>query len=219
MGRAVDAVCAQHGFEVAARLTSADNPRGEAITREALGPVDVAIDFSTADALAVNFPRLAALGAGLVIGTTGWQAHEAAFRAIAATSDIGVVAAANLSPVAVLFEAVVEAAARLFGRRDEIGAWVHELHHAAKRDAPSGTARALLAGMTRAGYARPIDVSSTRAGSIPGTHIVGFDGPFESVTLTHAARDRATFAHGALEAARWVRGRRGWFTMRDVVGI
>ena len=73
--------------------------------------------------------------------------------------------------------------------------------------------------MQDSGYSRPIDVSSTRAGYIPGTHTVGFDGPSESITLTHAARDRGAFARGALTAARWVQGRRGWFTMHDVLGI
>ncbi len=91
--------------------------------------------------------------------------------------------------------------------------------HAAKRDAPSGTALALERAMHRGGYARPIHVSSTRAGSIPGTHTVGFDGPAETVTLTHTTRDRSTFARGALEAARWMRGRHGWFTMREVLGL
>ena len=69
------------------------------------------------------------------------------------------------------------------------------------------------------GYTGPIDLASTRAGSLPGTHTVGFDGPFETITLTHTARNRATFAQGALEAARWVKGRKGWFTMRDVLAL
>jgi len=76
----------------------------------------------------------------------------------------------------------------------------------------------LKAAMTRAGYARPIDVSSTRAGSIPGTHTVGFDSASETVTLTHTVRDRAVFARGALEAASWIKGRKGWFTMKDMIG-
>ena len=97
------------------------------------------------------------------------------------------------------------------------GAWIHELHHAAKKDAPSGTALQIKAGMERAGYSHRIDVSSSRAGFIPGTHTVGFDGPSETITLTHAVRDRAVFARGALEAARWLQGRRGWFTMRDML--
>ena len=60
-------------------------------------------------------------------------------------------------------------------------------------------------------------MSSTRAGSIPGTHTVGFDGPSETIELTHTVRDRAVFARGALEAARWLIGKRGWFTMRDLL--
>ena len=103
--------------------------------------------------------------------------------------------------------------------RSEFGAWVHELHHATKRDAPSGTALGLMEIMLGSGYRAPIDVSSTRAGAIPGTHTIGFDGGGETITLTHTARDRSIFARGALEAARWVEGRRGWFTMEDVLGF
>ena len=96
---------------------------------------------------------------------------------------------------------------------------MHEAHHAAKKDAPSGTAILLAQAMERAGFPRPIDMSSTRAGFIPGTHTIGFDGPAETITLRHTARDRTAFARGALVAAKWIRGRRGWFTMKDVLGI
>jgi 4-hydroxy-tetrahydrodipicolinate reductase len=71
--------------------------------------------------------------------------------------------------------------------------------------------------MERSGYAHRIDMSSTRAGFIPGTHQVGFDGPADTVTLTHTVRDRAVFARGALEAAKWLVGKRGWFTVRDML--
>ena len=107
----------------------------------------------------------------------------------------------------------------LFEPHEEFGAWIHEVHHAAKVDAPSGTALALQREMTRHGYARTIDMASTRVGAAPGTHTVGFDGPSETIALTHTTRDRATFARGALEAARWVQGRHGWFSMRDVLGL
>jgi 4-hydroxy-tetrahydrodipicolinate reductase len=103
--------------------------------------------------------------------------------------------------------------------RPDFGAWIHELHHAAKRDAPSGTALALQEAMRRGGYTRPLDVASSRAGAIPGTHTVGFDAPSETITLTHTVRDRGTFARGALVAARWLKGRRGWFTMHDCLGL
>jgi 4-hydroxy-tetrahydrodipicolinate reductase len=99
----------------------------------------------------------------------------------------------------------------------DYGAWIHELHHAAKRDAPSGTALLLRNALAGAGFQRPIDISSTRAGSIPGTHVIGFDSPSDTIELTHTARDRRGFARGALAAAEWVRGRAGWYTMADVL--
>jgi len=81
------------------------------------------------------------------------------------------------------------------------------------------TALSVKAAMEAAGYSKKIDVASTRVGFVPGIHTVGFDGPSESITLTHSVRDRGTFARGALLAATWVKGKRGWFTMRDVLGL
>jgi 4-hydroxy-tetrahydrodipicolinate reductase len=130
-----------------------------------------------------------------------------------------VVAAPNFSIGAILFTEIAARAGELFVAREEFGAWVHEAHHVAKRDAPSGTALALKRRLESAGYEKPIDMSSTRAGHIPGVHTVGFDGPSETVMLTHSVRDRGTFARGALLAARWVHGRRGWFTMHDCLGL
>jgi 4-hydroxy-tetrahydrodipicolinate reductase len=155
----------------------------------------------------------------IVIGTTGWGARESEVRKVAEQAGIGVVAAPNFALGVNLFVALAERAAELFGPRAAFGAWIHEAHHAAKRDAPSGTALLLEGAMKERAFNRPIDVSSTRAGSIPGTHTIGFDAAGETITLTHTARDRSGFARGALEAARWVHGRKGWFTMKDVLGI
>ena len=131
----------------------------------------------------------------------------------------GIVVAPNFSTGVVLFEAIAAYAARLFATQGDFSAFLHEAHHSAKKDAPSGTALKLARTMRDAGFTRPIDMSSTRAGSIPGTHTIGFDGPAETITLSHAARDRTAFARGALTAARWVQGKRGWFTMKDVLGV
>jgi 4-hydroxy-tetrahydrodipicolinate reductase len=215
MGRLVESLAAEHGCDVAGIVDAASGDR--AIADGDFGRVDVAIDFTIADAVARNLPQLAARGINVVIGTTGWQAHEAALRAEAARASIGVLAAANFSLGLNLFQVLVEEAARRFAPHAAYGAWVHEAHHAAKQDAPSGTALQLRAAMEAAGFARPVDMSSTRAGSIPGTHTVGLDGPSDTITLTHTVRDRAVFARGALEAAAWLRGRTGWFTMRDML--
>jgi 4-hydroxy-tetrahydrodipicolinate reductase len=217
MGKLVESLAPEFETTIAGIITEADPERS--IREGAYGPVDVAIDFTVAEAVPNNLPLLAERGISVVIGTTGWAAHEAALRQVAEQRKIGVLAAANFSLGLNLFQLVVEEAARRFAPHASFGAWVHELHHAAKKDAPSGTALQLKSGMERAGYARPIDVASTRAGSIPGTHTVGFDGPSDTITLTHTVRDRAVFARGALEAARWLAGRRGWFTMRDMLTL
>jgi 4-hydroxy-tetrahydrodipicolinate reductase len=134
-------------------------------------------------------------------------------------AGIGVVAAPNFSVGAVLFEAMAAHAAGLLTGQPAFGAWLHEIHHDKKLDAPSGTALGIKAAMEASGYDRTIDVASSRAGHVPGVHTVGFDGPSETVTLSHSVRDRGTFARGALTAARWVHGKRGWFSMRDVLGL
>ena len=214
MGRLVESLAPEAGMEIAGRvdIDNADRP-------EEWPAADVAIDFSTAAAVPANARRLAERGTHLVIGTTGWQDQEESVRRDTAAYPIGVVSAPNFALGVNLFVALAARAAELLAERPEFGAWIHELHHSAKRDAPSGTAIAIREAMQRAGYGLTIDVASTRVGSIPGTHTVGFDSPAETITLTHTARDRTGFARGALAAAQWVNGRRGWFSMRDVLGL
>ena len=223
MGRLVGELAPQYGCEVAGIVDPAASANTAAHTAVLDDPqwkgVDVAIDFTSPEAVVANVATLAKLGVNIVLGTTGWRTHEAELRAAVANADIGIVAAPNFSTGVVLFDALVARAAVLFSAQPEFGAFLHEAHHMAKKDAPSGTGLMLKSSMVEAGYSRPIDVSVTRAGYIPGTHTIGFDGPSESITLTHTARDRGAFARGALTAATWIAGRRGWFTMQDVLGI
>jgi 4-hydroxy-tetrahydrodipicolinate reductase len=217
MGRLVESLAAEYGCEVVGIV---DPPAGtEDVSSDRWSGADVAVDFSSPDAVPTNVQALARRGVNIVLGTTGWGAHEAALRKMVADGGIGIVAAPNFSTGVVLFESIVAHAASRFARQPEFGAFVHEAHHSTKKDAPSGTALKLAGAMRAAGFARPIDVSSTRAGSIPGTHTVGFDGPAETITLTHSARDRTSFARGALAAAQWVKGKRGWYSMVDVLGL
>jgi len=219
MGRMVEGLAPEYGGEVVGVIDPQSPRHGGGPNAGSWAGVDVAIDFSTAASVPINAVALARRGISLVIGTTGWSTDEAAVRAAIEESGVGIVAAPNFSAGVVVFEAIVAHAATLFAQREDFGAFLHETHHRAKADAPSGTAILLKRSMENAGFNRPIDVSSSRVGFVPGTHTVGFDGPAESVTLTHAARDRTAFARGALIAATWVQGKRGWFTMRDVLGI
>ncbi len=216
MGKIVERLAPEHGFDVVGRLDDTNNIGGVGIP--AAPDADVAIEFSVPSAVAENLPKLAARRMNVVIGTTGWHDQEDRMRRIASDAGIGVVAASNFSLGVALFEALAERAAQLFAPYPEYGAWIHEIHHAAKKDAPSGTAITLQRAMERAGYRNRIDMASSRAGSVPGTHTVGFDGPCETITMTHTNRDRSAFALGALQAARWVQGRSGWFGVRDGTG-
>jgi 4-hydroxy-tetrahydrodipicolinate reductase len=216
MGSLVESLASSYSATIAGVI---DEHSGErAIADGRFGDVDVAIDFTLADAVPRNLPQLAERRINVVIGTTGWQAHEAALREVATKAGIGVLAASNFSLGMNVFAMAVEEASRQFAKHPEFGAWIHEAHHVMKKDAPSGTALSLKAGMVRAGYDRAIDVSSTRAGTLPGTHTVGFDGPSETIELTHTVRDRAVFARGALTAAKWLVGKQGWFSIRDMLG-
>jgi 4-hydroxy-tetrahydrodipicolinate reductase len=215
MGQLVASLAPSYDCEIAGIVD--ENSRPGALEHQDFGQVDVAIDFTLADAVPQNLPLLAKRGISVVIGTTGWQAREAEMRAVAERAGIGVLASANFSLGLQVFQLAVEAAAKAFNARADYGAWVHERHHSAKKDAPSGTALMLQSAMRGAGYDRAIDMSSARAGSAPGVHTVGFDGPADVITLTHEVRDRAVFARGAIEAAKWLKGRRGWFSMKDMI--
>jgi len=219
MGRLVGDLAPEYGCEVAGVIDPQSPRHGGDARDDRWKGVDVAVDFSQPDCVAANATALARRGIDLVIGTTGWQGEEAEVRQAVLDGGGGAVVAPNFSAGVVLFEALVADAAGLFAAQRDFGAFLHEAHHAAKKDAPSGTALSLRRAMERSGFSRAIDVSSTRAGFIPGTHTVGFDGPAETITLTHAARDRTAFARGAIAAAKWVHGKRGWFSMKDVLGI
>jgi 4-hydroxy-tetrahydrodipicolinate reductase len=216
MGQLIEALAPGAGCRIAGVVD--EHSAADALTSADFGPVDVAIDFTVASAVKGNLTAMAARGWNVVIGTTGWQADEAECRTIAERAAIGVLASANFSIGMHVFRAVTAEAARRLAAVDGVGAWIHEAHHSAKKDAPSGTALMLKAAMEQAGWARGIDVSSTRAGAIPGTHEVGFDSTAETVTLVHTVRDRAVFAHGAIAAAKWLKGRRGWYGMGDWLG-
>jgi 4-hydroxy-tetrahydrodipicolinate reductase len=209
MGQLVEQLAVGQGMEIASRI--------DVGTGDWSSPADVAIDFSTAGALKANFPHYVERQLPAVIGTTGWADLAPGFRQQAEQAGLGVVASANFSIGVNLFEMMVADAAKRMRQHPQYGAWIHEAHHATKRDAPSGTALLLRDAMAAAGYDRPIDISSTRAGAIPGTHTIGFDAPSDTIELTHTARDRRGFASGALLAAQWIQGRRGWFSMMDVL--
>ena len=152
----------------------------------------------------------------LVVGTTGWGAELPRVREAVERHGAGLLYGANFSVGVQVFYRLAAAAARLLAGETGYDAWAYEIHHRMKKDAPSGTLLELKRVMEAAGWSRPIDVASNRAGAIPGTHQIGFDSEADTITLEHRARNRSGFAHGALRAARWLIGRRGLYEFSQV---
>ncbi len=217
MGRMIEQLAPEYGFELAFALDRSSNTGGSGITFDCFRGIDVAIEFSNPEAAVTNLERLAGVGVQTVCGTTGWYDSLEKVSAAVATAGTGLVWSPNFSIGVAVFRKLAGLAAELFGPEPEYGAWAWEIHHEPKKDAPSGTLLELVNTMRERGYSRPISVSSNRAGKHPGTHEIGFDSVADTITLRHAARSREGFARGALRAAKWVLGRRGVYTFDDVL--
>jgi 4-hydroxy-tetrahydrodipicolinate reductase len=218
MGRMVERLAPEYGFEVRAKISSGENANAKGLTKEALPGVDVAVEFTRPDAAVANLLTLAALGVTTVSGTTGWFADLERVKEKIKSNGSGLVWSANFSVGLNLFREIVAEAARRFGREESYGAWGWEIHHAAKKDAPSGTLLMLAEEMKRSGYGREISLGANRAGAVPGTHEIGFDSLEDTITIRHAARSREGFARGALRAANWVIGKKGVYEFREILG-
>jgi 4-hydroxy-tetrahydrodipicolinate reductase len=217
MGHAIAELAPARSWEVVARLDEPEMTAG--ITRESLSGADVAVEFSVPAAAPSNVRQVVAAGCPVVVGTTGWYDRLPEVSAWVTEHGGALLTASNFSLGVNIFEQIVETAARLLGRAPSFDAQLIETHHAAKKDAPSGTAATLGRTASAAwGRERDIPIVSVRTGSVPGTHEFLFDAPFEQIRLEHSARDRRVFAEGALVAAAWLVGRRGVFTMKDVLG-
>jgi 4-hydroxy-tetrahydrodipicolinate reductase len=217
MGKLIEQLAPEYGFAVKLKLDEFNNAQYEGLTPENFRGIDVAIDFSIPSAVVKNAEGIAALGVNLVVGTTGWLEHMDHVRGVIEKSGTALVWSPNYSIGVNAFFRLVAEAAKLLANQPEYGAWAYEIHHHTKKDAPSGTLLKLVDGMKKAGYARPIDVSSNRAGAHPGTHEIGFDSAADTITLQHVARSREGFARGALAAARWIVGKKGFHEFGEVV--
>jgi 4-hydroxy-tetrahydrodipicolinate reductase len=227
MGREIERLASSRGHTVVAAV-DVGTPRP---TAEAMRSAEVAIHFASAATLIDDLRPWATNGTHLVVGTTGWNDRQEAVRALAAEHAIGLVHSANFSLGVWLFLQLVREAARAAEHFPEYDVAVHEIHHTAKADSPSGTAlilgNAVLGELSRKkelltrlpdGPVRPeqLVVSSARLGSVVGTHTVTLDAPADAIEITHAAKNRSGLALGALRAAEWIRGRKGFYGMDEL---
>lgn len=217
MGRLIEQLSPTYNCEVALRLDEHNNAHASGITPINFDGIDVAIEFSTPDTVVQNIESLANLGISIVVGTTGWLQHLPQIRDLVLSRNIGLVWSPNFSIGVNVFQHVVAAAAKLLQQQQDYEAWAWEIHHSAKKDAPSGTLLKLVEEMQSAGWTKPVDQASNRAGHIPGTHEIGFDSSADTITLRHTARNREGFARGALQAARFIAAHKGFYEFREIL--
>ena len=217
MGRLVEQFAPEYGFQVALKLDEFNNAVFEGVTAANFRDIDVAVDFSIPAAVVENVERIAALGVNIVVGTTGWLHDVERVKSAVERHGIGLVWSPNYSIGVNAFFRLVAEAARLLADEPSYGAWAWEVHHSTKQDAPSGTLLKLIDEIQKGGYTRAINVSSNRAGAHPGTHEIGFDSPADTITLRHTARSREGFARGALKAAQWLAGQKGFHEFNEIL--
>jgi len=233
MGREIEAAALEIGFRIASRIDplvkEADHRK---ISKESVGNADVCIDFTQPESAIQNLEKVAKLGNNMVIGTTGWYEREAEARKIAEENRIGCIYASNFSIGVNLFFRIAENAAGLFNHFREYDCFAVEQQHRRKKDSPSGTAKSLgeillnrldskkkleTGRLDREIGKEELHIASVRGGHVPGTHSVYFDSEADTIELVHRARNRKGFASGAVTAAEWVNGKKGFFTIGDMM--
>lgn len=215
MGKLIGRLAEERGHSVAVTVGESHAGLAAEELAETLKAADVAIDFTVADAVERNVRACMLAGVPIVVGTTGWDAQRDGIEKIVAGSNGSMVYGANFSIGVNLFFRIAEYAAELLARFPEYEAFIEEQHHSQKKDNPSGTALKLKSVAEK--HVKIGEVAVTRAGSIPGTHRLGFDGSADQILLEHTARNREGFAYGAIMAAEWIENRKGFFEFTEVI--
>lgn len=212
-GSLVAEVARERGHQVRV-LGAADNTNASALTKDGVRGVDVVIDFTTPQAVVGNIEACAKAGASMVVGTTGWSAELPRMKELVERSGIGFLYAPNFSVgVNVLFEIARAAGAAL---KHGYAGHIVERHHEQKKDKPSGTAAKMKQIMDQAGGTN-LEITSIREGDVVGTHVILLDSANDTMIITHDAKSRRGFAEGAVQAAEWLAGKKGFFEFKDVL--
>jgi 4-hydroxy-tetrahydrodipicolinate reductase len=211
-GSLVAQVARERGHEVEV-LRAADNPNSSALTSSRLASFDVAVDFTTPHCVLDNLTACIAAGKNIVVGTTGWYSELAKVKADVERHGTGFLYGSNFSIGVNLFFDLVRAAVPAL--QHQYGAQIYERHHAQKKDAPSGTA-ATMQGILQEPSGAEVEITSFREGDVVGMHELVLNSAADSIYLCHDAKSRCGFAEGAVTAAEWIVGKKGFFNFNDV---
>lgn len=230
MGQAVASVASDAGHDISVRFDS-DRPFGAADV-SSVADVDVAVDFSLPSVALSHIRRYCAWSLPAVIGTTGWYDEIDDVERLVADQNASLLYAPNFSMGIAIVRKALVGMLPLLDRLDDYDPFIQEVHHTKKVDSPSGTAEMLaeeiVHGLSRKDHVESetqhqridpsaVHVTATRAGTVYGEHTVGFDGPYDQITVGHRAKNREGFAAGAVRAAEWLNGRQGFFSLEDML--
>ncbi len=209
MGKEIDSLCRESElFEIVSVSYKSKNDK---LDLKGIATADVAIDFTSKDAVLKNIEEVAKLGKNIVVGTTGWYGELEAVKKIVKKYNVGLLYSPNFSVGANIFLKIAAYASGLFSKFSDYDIYGLEIHHKAKLDSPSGTALKI------AEKVKGLNFTSIRAGRNPGFHEVTFDSSADGITLSHQAYNRSGFAKGALMAAEFIKGKKGVYLFEDII--
>lgn len=222
MGKVIERIALERGHEIVLK-------KDETNTFDGLSTADVAIDFSVPTAAVDNISNCFHANVPVVSGTTGWLEHFDEMVALCNEKQGGFISSSNFSLGVNIFFELNEYLAKIMSQFDSYKVTMEEIHHTQKLDAPSGTAISLAKGVIEnSNYANwtmdqaknnEIHIEAKRIGDVPGTHTVTYDSIVDSIELKHIAHNREGFALGAVIAAEWLAGKKGIYSMKDVLNL
>ena len=235
MGHEIEKIAKANGINVVSIVDPNDSSANHReINEESMKNVDVCIDFTNPSAVVSNIEKISKFNKNVVVGTTGWYDNINEIKYIVKKNNIGFIYASNFSIGVNIFLKIIENAAKIINKIEDYDIYGYELHHNKKIDSPSGTAKTigdilikqidrkdklLFEKIDRKIEPNELHFASVRAGSIPGTHVVGFDSSADTIELKHEARNREGFAIGAIMAAQWINGKKGFYNINDILKI
>ncbi len=228
MGKAIEGIAVERGHEIVLRI---DAENTEALNNESLQQIDVAIEFTNPDSAIKNITQCFDAGIPVVCGTTGWLEHWEQIKSDCENKNGSFLYASNFSIGVNLFFELNKKLAQLMQNRPEYNCSIEEIHHTAKKDAPSGTAITIAENIIASNSNKKnwvlgettdnnsLSIISKRIDPAPGTHIVAYNSTIDSIEIKHTAHNRIGFATGAVLAAEFLLGKKGIFNMGDVLEI
>lgn len=233
MGQITEKMASEIGIKVVSTIDPAvESAKFKDLNKENLRGADVVIDFTVPAIVIENIDMYASYGINAVIGTTGWYEYLEEVKGKVEKSNIGLIWSGNFSIGVNLFFRIIKQTSRLMDNFTLYDVMGYEIHHNRKKDSPSGTMnmigdillenlsskkKIVTEKLSRKISEEEIHLASVRGGSVPGTHMVAFDSEVDTIEIKHTARSRKGFAVGALKAAEWINGKKGFYSIEDMM--